>query len=176
MTPTFSNHEAQARPSQQQEPPPFRAAHASDSSTTEEPISPQETFSTADAMLFASLAVSSPIPPEEKIQTAQHYCTSSDWQQQPLVLTTLENHIADQLGPFPPDSIECTLLLPHLGEVQLNACQSADEWQIDLTFLQPAALAYARRTHPHISQRLSERLGRPVTLGLFLREDTGYDD
>ncbi|MCE8032144.1 type III secretion system HrpP C-terminal domain-containing protein [Halomonas sp. MCCC 1A11057] len=90
-------------------------------------------------------------------------------------LERLEEQVGERLGAC-GRAIECTLLLPRLGEVQLSAGLHRDEWHIDLTFLQAPARAHARRQHAHLADRLGQRLGRPVVLGLHLRGEDERDD
>ncbi|MEI8632335.1 type III secretion system HrpP C-terminal domain-containing protein [Vibrio sp. PP-XX7] len=69
------------------------------------------------------------------------------------------------------NALECVLLLPRLGEVQLKASQSEQQWNLQLTFMRPAALDYVQKRQATLTQRLSERLGSPVILALSSREE-----
>lgn len=55
--------------------------------------------------------------------------------------------IAHHLSPAAGEAFACTLLLPHMGEVRMNACQTQQQWQIQLTFFQPSSREYARQHH-----------------------------
>ena len=68
-----------------------------------------------------------------------------------------------------PKNFDCTLLLPHLGEVQVSAQQTPHDWQIRLEFLQRQAFTQGCKAKRQLSQRLSEGLGKPVQLQILLR-------
>lgn len=139
----------------------------------------------SDSLLFSSLLMPSwttegrPPAMTNSSQPLSHApATQADWlvnSEAALSLNRLENQVCEQLDDG-PHAIACTLLLPRLGEVKLDASLHQDDWHIDLTFLQAPALAYARRQHPHLAQRLGERLGRHVILGLYLRGEEPLDD
>ncbi|MGR2741019.1 type III secretion system HrpP C-terminal domain-containing protein [Billgrantia sp. Q4P2] len=142
--------------------------------------------SDADAMLFSHLLMP-PLPANAQPPaiageegrppsgTAAKFADVMIHGTQTQPLDRLEHLVHERLDDGRPD-IECTLLLPRLGEVRLNASLQQDDWHIDLTFLHAPALAYARRHHSHLAQRLSDRLGRQVILGLHLRREDSLDD
>lgn len=142
--------------------------------------------SDADAMLFSNLLMppmpANDLPPVVAAEegrpptgTAAKFADVMIHSAETQPLDRLEHRVHERLDDGRP-AIECTLLLPRLGEVRLNASLQQDDWHIDLTFLHAPALAYARRHHSHLAQRLGERLGRQVILGLHLRGEDSLDD
>jgi hypothetical protein len=92
-----------------------------------------------------------------------------------LVIQSLDQQITGNIKACDP-TVECMLLLPHLGEVKMNVNQQENIWHINLTFMHRSALDYAKRTKPMITKRLHESLGSPVVLRLSLWEEDKNDD
>ncbi|MDW6001966.1 hypothetical protein [Vibrio mangrovi] len=135
-----------------------------------------DSVSIEDSVLFASLfavtgAESSGADESEPLYRPAHHSQAHE----PLILNAAVQQIAGHIQENSQD-MECMLLLPHLGEVRMQATQQDHTWHINLTFMRPAALAYAKRSQTTIHKRLSESLESPVVLGLFLREEEESDD
>lgn len=130
----------------------------------------------ADSSLFSSfvypfipplLEPNSPIENTAPISKAPHSIYLPPHLNDEMVLNSLEVQISDELNGKQP-SFNCTLILPHLGEVKMNASQSSSQWHINLAFNKPEALEYLRRTQSTATHRLREKLGANVILGLSL--------
>ena len=74
----------------------------------------------------------------------------------------------DELAAEPKD-FDCTMLLPHLGEVRVSAQHTPQNWQIQLEFVQRQAYEQARKSKRRLNRQLGERLGKPVQLSIVLR-------
>lgn len=138
----------------------------------------------ADSSLFSALfapAFAAPLEPhafpigEANSAKAPHVVSLPAHLNDDMVLNALEVQISDGIEGHSSD-MSCTLLLPHLGEVRMNASQSASQWHIHLAFMRPEALEYARRTQTTTTQRLREKLGSNIVLGFSLREEREADE
>ncbi|MFP8968079.1 hypothetical protein ACKC9G_15970 [Pokkaliibacter sp. CJK22405] len=78
--------------------------------------------------------------------------------------------ISDQMPPTPA-AFECSLLMPHLGEVMVKANPEVESWQVKLIFQQQQGLELAKRSRKKIGEQLTDSFGRPVNLSLALRGD-----
>lgn len=133
----------------------------------------------ADSLLFNSLLIPSwtagELPPAESSRPVSRAPAWPAGAEAAQSLSRLEQQLGERLADG-PHAISCNLLLPRLGEIRLDARLERNDWHIDLAFLHAPALAHARRQHSHLAQRLRERLGRHVVLGLHLRGEDPLDD
>jgi hypothetical protein len=80
------------------------------------------------------------------------------------VPTQLIDELAQRLPNLPDGPFNVTLLMPHLGEVQVNANKHANQWNIELGFARKGLL---KRLQPHqraCENALADALGQDVDL------------
>ncbi|RAU38190.1 MULTISPECIES: type III secretion system HrpP C-terminal domain-containing protein [unclassified Pseudomonas] len=80
------------------------------------------------------------------------------------VPTQLVDELAQRLPLQPDGPFNVTLLMPHLGRVQVNANKRDNQWNIELAFARRGAL---KRLQPHqraCEQALTDALGQDVAL------------
>ncbi|MCA2016956.1 type III secretion system HrpP C-terminal domain-containing protein [Vibrio tritonius] len=72
--------------------------------------------------------------------------------------------------PTQPQDFHCQLLLPNLGEVQLQAQYQASTWQIQLSFRRHQSAQAVRKEHGQLSDHFSRALQAPVVLSIHSLE------
>ncbi|ADZ90349.1 hypothetical protein [Marinomonas mediterranea] len=130
-----------------------------------------------DNIAFISL-LETPLHTEPQIKNGDNHCHSSSspflafYQQsntQPL--ETIGSAWTSQIPSAPDgDEFECVILMPHLGEVHLDAKLKQEAWHMNLSFVRTEALLLARQQSQFLSQRLQQKMEKAVVLGLSLKE------
>ncbi|WPC73489.1 type III secretion system HrpP C-terminal domain-containing protein [Vibrio porteresiae] len=68
--------------------------------------------------------------------------------------------------PAQPQDFRCQLLLPNLGEVELQAQYQASTWQIQLAFRRQRSAQAVRQEQDQLTEHFSRALQAPVVLSI----------
>ncbi|TDO98247.1 hypothetical protein [Marinomonas balearica] len=123
-----------------------------------------------DNLAFTALLASCPDSPQME-QTPLSGSTAPTVPLTTQQLSAIGSAIQSQIPEAPEgDEFECNILMPHLGEVQLDAKLKQDTWHMNLSFVRAEAFLLARQQSQFLSQRLQQKMGKAVVLGLSLKE------
>jgi hypothetical protein len=75
--------------------------------------------------------------------------------------------LAQRLGKAPLEALDVTLLMPHLGTVNVRATPGQGQWRVELGFTRRDVLRRLRPRERQCEAALANALGQPVELALY---------